>query len=260
MSAAVQAASSVHTTAPCAEKVPKVGPPKKQVTGTKAKVAPSAGGDVDATAIGITKLAHKRLTASIHGMSVGTERRFLNAIRQFGYGIKPDTRILKDGSAATFAAEDGADNCDSATAGEFALKYLIGQSIKRRRKMLLRKGTSPSEVDAMVPADVLPEVAAPEKLDLRSSVTQKRESAKQKKEVATAESSATADATKKRTAPKRKTPPAADADEGKATAKADDDAAPQPKRKRVKHAADGANAHVARNENTAEKFKTPVKK
>lgn len=200
----------------------------------------------------LAQKAHKRLTASIQGMSVGTERRFLHAIRQFGYGIKPDTRILKDGSASSSA--DATEAFDS-TAGEFALKYLIGQSLKRRRKMLLRKGKTASEVDAMISSNApeTSEGAPTEKLDLRPLSVQKRESRQAaksllkekatKKDAAAPTDGETTDAAapKKRAAPKRKTPTTDEAPAAPVEKKKDEGegegAAAAPKRKRVKVAA-----------------------
>lgn len=148
----------------------------------------------------VIKPVHKRLTASIHGMSVGTERRFLNAIRQFGHGITPETRILKDGSALASGATTDPDAASAdSTAGEFALKYLIGQSLKRRRKMMLRKGVSAPDANAS--GGTSGDAVVPEKLDLRSSAVQKRES---KKAVSTATKDLAEDATTTTKSKKRK--------------------------------------------------------
>lgn len=208
----------------------------------------------DAADNSLAQKTHKRLTASIHGMSVGTERRFLHAIRQFGYGIKPDTRILKDGSAGTSA--DSPDAVDS-TAGEFALKYLIGQSLKRRKKMLLRKGKSVSEIETLIAESAPDSADAPvtSKLDLRPLAIQKRESKQasksEKKGKASTDDAAATDgaegavvAKKTRAAPKRKTPTADEVNDTKP--ETGDATAAAPKKKRARLAAPtDTNANVA---------------
>ena len=82
-----------------------------------------------------TTAASKKLIASIEGMTVSEERRFLNIVRRFPGAIKSDTKL---------------GDAPLGTAGEYALKYLIGQSVKRRRKTMMRRGMSPTDVDFAV--------------------------------------------------------------------------------------------------------------
>ena len=191
-----------------------------------------------------SKLANKRLTATIQGMTIGTERRFLNAIRQFGYGIKPDTRILKDGTAA---ADGSPDEGETATAGEFALKYLIGQSIKRRKKMMLRKGTPANEVDAaLAQVNSTTEAPATEKLDLRISQRKSKKVVEAKKdETGDNGQKPAAPASKKRKAVKGDEPAAQTETTGEAPVKKLKRSPVAPGAKRVAKKATGATETLA---------------